>query len=649
MKDSSMIDNNMKGTRIFVTGGAGVIGMELIPMLVNLGADVLVGDLKVEPEEFRGIIRYRQGDLRQLSESELRKFDPELVFHLAATFERSTETAGFWDENFNHNVALSHHIMSLARSCESLKRVVFASSYLIYDPALYLFGSMQKEPRGLTEGDRILPRNLTGMAKLAHEQELQFLTSFADCQFSSISVRIFRGYGRRSRDVISRWIRSLINGESISVYRPEGFFDYIYAADSAEGLIRLAMCAKATGIVNLGTGQSRCVSDVIQILQSYFPSAAITHVLSDIPFEASQASTSRLESLLNWKPTRTLETTIPEMIEFELNKSQQTAISKPQSRSLSILITSASRKVPLLRALKAAGVRIDPKAKVIAGDLDPLAVARFEADDFWQMPRLHDDTLAELIEGCRFRSITVILPTRDGELGFWALHRETFAQAGISVIVSSPASIERCRDKLAFANFGRDAGFPMIAATTSIQALGCGTLVVKERFGAGSRGLGLNLSREAAIEHARTLDEPIFQPFMPGPEISIDGWTDNNGNVKGVVLRSRDRVISGESQITTTFRDAKLEAQAISVIDALQLRGPMVLQAIHVDGALHIIECNPRFGGASTTSLAVGLDSLYWSLTEALGISEPFLFKRASTEVRQIRLPVDRLIHDTDF
>lgn len=322
---------------------------------------------------------------------------------------------------------------------------------------------------------------------------------------------------------------------------------------------------------------------------------------------------------------------------------------RSSSHHTSVLVTSASRKVPLVQALKQAACRLNHDTRVVAGDMDALAIARFESDEFWQTPRLDDDSLSDLIQACRDRAISVVLPTRDGELDFWARHRKAFGQAGIEVIVSSPEAIARCRDKLEFALFGSDAGLPMIPTATTPDLFGDCPLVVKERFGAGSRGLGLNLTRHVAIEHAQDLEEPIFQPFVPGPEISIDGWVAKSGQVAGVVLRRRDRVVSGESQVTTTFRDASLEEQAIRVLTALQLRGPVVLQAIVVDGRLQVIECNPRFGGASTASIAVGLDSLYWSLAEALGEVTAPVFKRMSGEVRQIRMPVDRVIYDSDL
>jgi carbamoyl-phosphate synthase large subunit len=319
------------------------------------------------------------------------------------------------------------------------------------------------------------------------------------------------------------------------------------------------------------------------------------------------------------------------------------------SHQTGVLVTSASRKVSLIRALKQVALRLDNSIKIIAGDNDAMAIARLEADDFWQMPMLKNELSSELINECRNRKISVILPTRDGELDIWARFRSDFEKAGIEVIVSSPEGIMRCRDKLLFSSFGHEAGLPIIPAAITPDLFGDKPLVVKERFGSGSRGIGLRMNRYAALEHASNLENPIFQPFVDGPEISIDGWIDKFGKVVGVVLRHRDRILSGESQITTTFTDFKLEKQAIRVLTALKLRGPVVMQAILANDQLQVIECNPRFGGASTASIAAGLDSLYWSLGEAMGNVVPPSFNRSTREIRQIRIPFDRVAYGPDF
>ncbi len=312
---------------------------------------------------------------------------------------------------------------------------------------------------------------------------------------------------------------------------------------------------------------------------------------------------------------------------------------------INVLVTSASGKAPLIKSVKKALSKIGKNHFVTAGDMDPLAPSQFDANSFWLMPRLSDIDLNLLINECINRKISMIIPTRDMELEFWATHSNLFKSMGIKILVSPIEAVKLCLDKFAFSQFGIDRNLPFIPASISPQFLQNDRLVVKERYGAGSRGLGINLSYKEAIEHSKLLVHPIFQPFIEGQEISIDGWISSEGHVAGVVLRRRDRVVSGESQVTTTFRNIKFESEAKAILGSLGLRGPVVMQAFIVEGGLQIIECNPRFGGASTASIAVGLDSLYWSLLETTGHSEIQTFNRAPIEVQQIRTSNDRIIY----
>ena len=57
----------MKNKRVFVSGGAGVIGRELVRKLVRQGNTVMVGDLMPSPEDFPSEVIYRQGDLNYIT------------------------------------------------------------------------------------------------------------------------------------------------------------------------------------------------------------------------------------------------------------------------------------------------------------------------------------------------------------------------------------------------------------------------------------------------------------------------------------------------------------------------------------------------------------------------------------------------------
>ena len=46
----------MRNKKVFISGGAGVIGRELISLLIRAEAEVFVGDLKPCPSEFKSLI-----------------------------------------------------------------------------------------------------------------------------------------------------------------------------------------------------------------------------------------------------------------------------------------------------------------------------------------------------------------------------------------------------------------------------------------------------------------------------------------------------------------------------------------------------------------------------------------------------------------
>lgn len=623
--------------RIFVSGAAGVIGREIVPLLVARGATVWAADLKPLPHEFPNSVIYRQGDLNHLSEDEIARFAPTAFIHLAATFERSAETFEFWDENFWHNVRLSHHLMGLLRNCTSLERVVFASSYLIYEPSLYQFATPRSEAVALRETDPVLPRNLTGMAKLAHEVELRFLETFCSERFSSVSARIYRGYGLGSRDIISRWIRMAIAGETLTVYRPEGFFDYIFAQDTAEGLVRLLDADLSDRVLNLGTGRGRRVSEILEILRTHFPDLRTVEGKSDIPFEASSADMTRYRAATGWVPPTDLEEAIPRMIAHE-----RAAIANPPARPRrNVLISSAARKVPLVRSVVDAARRIDPGIRVLAGDIDPDAPARHVADAFVVLPATSPENADRLKALCLAHDVGTVIPTRDGELAFWAELATDWRASGIEVVISPPETIAATLDKRAFSTL--DLGRTVRPIPSLDTPDGPGRFVVKERFGAGSASIGLDLSSDEAHTHMASLAYPVVQPFVAGVESSVDGWADRNGTIKGLVLRRRDEIVDGESRVTTTYRNDKLETHLRNALGQLGLRGPFVAQIlVDRDGVCHLIEVNARFGGASTASIAAGLDIWLWTLLEADGSDVSRLpFQRVAGEISQIRVPAD--------
>lgn len=323
---------------------------------------------------------------------------------------------------------------------------------------------------------------------------------------------------------------------------------------------------------------------------------------------------------------------------------------RSQDAVSSLLVSSAGSKVPLVVQLVEAMQIVSPTSLLVVGDTEELCPARSFAQGFLKMPPLETMSLEELVALLQQNSIVAVLPTRDGELLFWAKHKERLEESGIAVMVSSEKSVQLCEDKLAFGQLEPGKGWRMIPTSSSPEAQEADQFVVKERFGAGSIGLGLCLTREDALLHAKNLTNAVFQPFVSLPEISIDAYVTEGGEVHGMVLRHRNRVVHGESEVSSTFKDFVVESAVHDLLERLELRGPVVVQAFLGESELLVIEVNPRFGGASTVSRAVGLNLAEWSVRELLEPIEPLpSFVRTQDEAQLIRYKKDLIRHGPGF
>lgn len=311
-----------------------------------------------------------------------------------------------------------------------------------------------------------------------------------------------------------------------------------------------------------------------------------------------------------------------------------------------LLITSISKKAPLIKSIRSAAERSELVSQLYGADSDGNCTGRYFVDAFWEMPLLEKLKIEDLLVYCREHRIAYIIPTRDGELAFFATHKKSLLEHGIAVMVSDLPGVTGCLDKLQFFRQVSSLGFPVIQTSEASEKIDSSLYVVKERYGAGSRRIGLRLTKDQALEHARHLQDPVFQPYISGQEASVDLYIDRNGKTKGAVARLRQLVIDGESRITSTIHNDELEALCSDVAQRLHLYGHVIFQVlIDAESRFHIIECNPRFGGASTLSIAVGLDSFYWFILESSGMNlEDYPFRRSPVEKTQIRYAEDLII-----
>ncbi len=313
-----MSKESFKNKKVLVTGASGVIGRELLRYLIEEEAYIMSVDRLPLPEGDWSGVEHLQKDLATDDLDELVNFNPEVIIHLAAAFERSEESPEFWEVNWHDNMLVSHNVVNLTKKMTDLKTFVFASSYLLYNTELYMSDKLQ-DVRFLKETDKLSPRNLCGGAKFYTEKELEFIQELFLPDLRVVNARIYRVYGRGSKDIISRWVRMCLEGETLEVYNKDNQFDYVFAGDVAKGLLTLAQSPEASGIINLATGTPNPVSNLLKhfIEEGILEESRIVDKGTTEDFEASCADISKLKEVTGWQPPTDLKTGIKKIIAYE--------------------------------------------------------------------------------------------------------------------------------------------------------------------------------------------------------------------------------------------------------------------------------------------------------------------------------------------
>jgi len=274
-----------------------------------------------------------------------------------------------------------------------------------------------------------------------------------------------------------------------------------------------------------------------------------------------------------------------------------------------ILITSASRKVSLVRNFKKA---LNGEGKIIAADINPESPALYFADDYIIVPRSDNpDFINYICELCKKENIKLIIPTRDEELILFSKNKEIFNNLGIKVMVSDVETIEICQNKLKFIDFCNTNGFNVPKTYDGIEAINESDfpLFLKPVVGKSSADT-FKVDSITRLNKILSKDNDfIIQEFVDCQEYTIDLFADFKGNVISAVPRQRVYVWGGESLITKTVKNEKIISETVRLAEELNLKGHNTIQCFFDGETVKFIEINPRFGGAASISFEAGANT----------------------------------------
>jgi nucleoside-diphosphate-sugar epimerase len=302
--------------RVFVTGGSGFIGNQLIIRLVQDGYDVysleryMTGRFVLgQPREVKTVF----GDLRNYSaiRNIVHEIQPDAVVHLAAI------SAVSYSYEHPHEVteANFYGTMNLAEACMEiphLQAFLFASTSETYGNNGHKI-KKEESPQ--------YPNSPYAVSKIASEKYLLYLR---DSQHFPVTIlRNFNSYGRKdnSHFVIERTIAQMLQGNAVKLGDPSPIRDFEYVDDHINSYITCLKNSRARGeIFNFCTGQGISIADLVSKISDIcgFKGEVIWNAIPKRPLDIFElvGDYSKAESMLGWRPQFSLERGLELTVDF---------------------------------------------------------------------------------------------------------------------------------------------------------------------------------------------------------------------------------------------------------------------------------------------------------------------------------------------
>lgn len=271
------------------------------------------------------------------------------------------------------------------------------------------------------------------------------------------------------------------------------------------------------------------------------------------------------------------------------------------------------------------------KGNVIVTDMSAIAPAVYEADKFYQVPRMTDNGYIDAIfDICKKEKISAVLSLIDPELSLLAKYKEEFAKIGVTVIGSSYELCERSLDKqemyVWLVSKGYKCAKSYVDKNKFYADLNNGVIdfpvFVKPVRGSASIAISkVNDKETVDLLFAHSADLMI-QQFLNGQEIGADVYIDMvSGEVISIFTKKKIIMRAGETDKAVSFKDQKLFDLIEKFVKDSGYRGQIDIDIFEINGDYYISEVNPRFGGGYPHAYECGVDHMNLILNNMKGIA----------------------------
>lgn len=292
------------GWRILVTGATGFVGSHVLRRLVADGRATVAALIRATSNTWRiddlsGRFERIEGDLQHLAAAEpaVTAFAPDVLVHLAWS---GVTNAFRNDPRQIDNVEATANLVRLGQRM-GVKHWIGLGSQAEYGP----------HDGAIREDTPTQPTTLYGVTKLCAGMLAQHLCATSGIRFAWL--RLFSAYGPMDDPswMIPHVTLRLLRGERPALTAGEQRWEYVYVADAADAIARVAETPSAAGMFNLGSGQPETIRSIVERIRDLINRSAPLG-FGEVAYRPDQvmhleADIAKLTTATGWTPQTPLD------------------------------------------------------------------------------------------------------------------------------------------------------------------------------------------------------------------------------------------------------------------------------------------------------------------------------------------------------
>ncbi|WP_425236711.1 ATP-grasp domain-containing protein [Ulvibacterium sp.] len=228
-----------------------------------------------------------------------------------------------------------------------------------------------------------------------------------------------------------------------------------------------------------------------------------------------------------------------------------------------------------------------------------------------------------IISVIKDHNIDLVIPSFEEDVFFLTDHREQIESTGAKLVLNTYDLVCLCQDKWEFYQVLENSACPHVIPSSlssefsELESKYGLPLLLKPRRGNASKGIVRVLKEEDFELHKAEIGQNLMaQPLIgkDDEEFTTSAFCDGKGGYYAIITLKRELSQGGYTNLAEVIDNNQIKAAVRNICKILKPIGPTNFQFRIHNGAVYLLEINPRFSSSTSMRYAFGYNDALMSI-----------------------------------